>query len=139
VLAGIAQLRQFGQGWSSWILQQVLLELLTDEQARDRVEHARVEYVRRQRAFGEILSAHGVSLIGHDGVNAWVPVVDGSAALMRLAAEGIGAAPGELFSVLPDQPPHVRITVGMISRDLEQIAISVARATRISTWGTGSR
>jgi hypothetical protein len=41
--------------------------------------------------------------------------------------------------VLPDQPPHVRITVGMISRDLEQIAISVARATSISTWGTGSR
>lgn len=139
VLAGIAQVRQFGQGWSSWILQQVLVELLTDERASHQVELAREEYVRRQHAFGDILSSHGVSLLGHDGLNAWVPVVDGSAALMRLAAEGIGAAPGELFSVLPDQPPHVRITVGLISRDLEQIATSVARATQISTWGTGSR
>lgn len=139
VIAGMSHLRQLGQGWTSWLLQRTLRELLTDSRATDQVAHARAEYARRQGAFAAVLADHEVYPMGHDGLNAWVPVQDESAALMRMAAEGVGAAPGHLFTVAPGAQAHVRVTVGLIARDVEDVANRVARAATTGGWHSAVR
>jgi DNA-binding transcriptional MocR family regulator len=139
VLTGIRHLRQLGQGWSSRLLQRVLLDLLTDGRADAEVAAARAEYARRRAAFVAVLDAEGVPTCGTDGLNVWVPVLDESAALVRLASRGIGVAAGGPFAVLPDTP-HVRVTTGLIGAGptgggpggagLEDVAREVAAAAR---------
>ncbi len=114
VLTGVRHLRQLGQGWSSRLLQRVLLELLTDERSEAEVAAARAEYGRRRAAFVAALADEGIRTPGSDGLNVWVPVLDEQAALVRLASRGIGVAAGGPFTVLPDTP-HVRVTVGLLS------------------------
>ena len=129
VLTGVRHLRQLGQGWSSRLLQRVLLELLTDPRADAEVAAARAEYARRRTVFAEALAAEGVGTTGRDGLNVWVPVLDESAALVRLASRGIGVAAGGPFLVLPDRP-HVRVTVGLVADGLDEVAREVAAASR---------
>jgi DNA-binding transcriptional MocR family regulator len=139
LLTAIRHLRQLGQGWSSRVLQHVLASLLTDERSKDEVEDARLEYAARRSKFQEVLGDHGVLVAGTDGLNVWVPVHDESAALMRLAARGIGAAPGVPFNVLPTAQDHIRVTVGLVDRDLDAVAAEVAAAATAGSWGGRSR
>jgi DNA-binding transcriptional MocR family regulator len=139
VIDEVRHLRQLGQGWSSRLLQRVLLNLLTDEKSQAEVASAREEYARRRAAFVAALAANGVTVGGSDGLNAWVPVHDEAAALMRLAARGIGVAPGTPFKVLPNHGDHVRVTVGLVRDDLEDVAHEVAAAARTGAWGSRVR
>ena len=136
LLGDVRRLRQLGQGWSSRLLQRLLFNLLTDERTRAEVEAARDEYAARRDAFVAALGADGIALRQGDGLNLWVPVQDETAALMRLAAGGIGVAPGRPFTVLPDQG-HIRVTVGLVRDHLRDVARAVAAAAR--TGGQGSR
>lgn len=135
----IAGLRQLGQGWSSRLLQQLLLALLTDEQSVRAVRHAREVYARRRAALADALGRHGVAVGGTDGINVWVPVQDETAAVVRLASQGIGVTPGSPFAVLPGAPespgvpgqgPHVRVTAGLLTGEYEQVAAALADAAR---------
>jgi DNA-binding transcriptional MocR family regulator len=45
----IVERRYLGQAWTSRLLQQVLLDLLTDPAGIAAVQHARNEYARRRR------------------------------------------------------------------------------------------
>ncbi|HEU4566536.1 MAG TPA: aminotransferase class I/II-fold pyridoxal phosphate-dependent enzyme [Marmoricola sp.] len=139
LLAEVRRLRQLGQGWSSRLLQRVLVHLLTDPASQEQVAAAREEYARRRRAFVEHLGAAGVELACADGLNAWVPVHDESAALVGLASQGIGVAPGTPFAVLPEEQGHVRVTVGLVREHLADVAARVATAARTSGWGTRGR
>jgi DNA-binding transcriptional MocR family regulator len=139
LLTTIRHRRQLGQGWSSRLLQRVLTSLLTDERSLAEVTVARLEYARRRSRFQEILDRQGVHVAGSDGLNAWVPVHDEAAALMRLAARGIGAAPGAPFNVLPSTQDHIRVTVGLVDRDLEAVAAEVVAAATAGPWGRRSR
>jgi DNA-binding transcriptional MocR family regulator len=139
LLGEVRRLRQLGQGWSSRLLQRMLLDLLTDDQSRAQVARARDEYARRRRAFVEALAARDVEVAGDDGLNLWVPVNDESAALVRLASRGIGVAPGTPFNVLPVAQGHVRVTVGLVQSDLEAVAGEVAAAARTAGWGSRVR
>jgi DNA-binding transcriptional MocR family regulator len=139
LMAAVRHLRQLGQGWSSRLLQRLLLGLLTDERTQREVVAARDEYARRRAGFVERLAEHGVSTVGADGLNVWVPVHDEAAALMRLASLGIGVAPGAPFSVLPQRTQHVRVTVGLVADRLEHVADEVARAARTGGRRAGAR
>jgi DNA-binding transcriptional MocR family regulator len=139
LMADVRHLRQLGQGWSSRLLQRMLLDLLTDERSRAEVTRARDEYARRRRAFVAALAARGVVVGGDDGLNLWVPVYDESAALVRLAARGIGVAPGTPFDVLPTSRGHIRVTVGLVVADLDVVADEVAAAARTGGWGSRAR
>lgn len=134
VLAGIARLRQLGQGWSSRLLQRVLLELLSDEAAIAQVAAARTTYAERRAAFCAVLRGHDIEVTGRDGLNVWVPVRDESAALVRLASLGIGVMPGGPFQVFPGEGAHVRVTVGLLDDDLEDVAERVAEAAQMGSW-----
>jgi DNA-binding transcriptional MocR family regulator len=139
LLGEVRRLRQLGQGWSSRLLQRMLLDLLTDDQSRAEVTRARDEYARRRQAFVDALAARHVEVGGDDGLNLWVPVYDEAAALMRLASRGIGVAPGTPFNVLPSTQGHVRVTVGLVRADLDAVADEVAAAAHTAGWGSRAR
>ena len=73
---------------------------------------------------------HGVEVGGTDGINLWVPVADETAAVVRLASQGIGVAPGAPFAVLAGRNPHVRVTAGLLARDHAEVAAAIAAAAR---------
>jgi DNA-binding transcriptional MocR family regulator len=134
VIGAVRHLRQLGQGWSSRLLQRVLVNLLTDATTAQEVAAAREEYARRRTAFCAALAAEGIDVLGDDGLNVWVPVHDESAALMRLATRGIGVAPGRPFAVLPTDTDHVRVTAGLLGHRLEEVAAEIAAAARTGSW-----
>src|SRR5665811_379151 len=67
LLREIIHRRQLGQGWSSRLLQRVLLSLLTDPVAVAHVDHARDEYTRRRGALVAALNARDVKVASGDG------------------------------------------------------------------------
>ena len=136
VISAAANRRLLGPGWSSRILQAVLLELLDDEATLIALDRARSEYARRRQEVGQILNERNVSTTGTDGINLWVRVNDERGALMTLAAQGIGAAPGAPFLVNA-YPDSLRVTVGLLgpNTDLRATALAIASAATISGGG----
>ena len=126
----ITAVRQLGQGWSSRLLQRLLLALLTDRRSIRAVERARRTYEQRRAALMSALRAHGVEVGGTDGINVWVPVADETSAVARLAVQGIGVAPGSPFAVTPAQPPHIRVTAGLLADGHARVAAAIAAAAR---------
>jgi DNA-binding transcriptional MocR family regulator len=126
----ITGLRQLGQGWSSRLLQRLLLTLLTDAHSVAAVGRARSAYAERRAALAAALSDHGIAVGGTDGINLWVPVADETAAVVRLASQGIGVAPGAPFAVLPGQAPHIRVTAGLLAHGQADVAGAIAGAAR---------
>ncbi len=124
----ISHRRQLGQGWSSRLLQRILLNLLTDPHTVDVVAHARDEYRRRREALKHALTRHDIQVGGSDGINIWIPVHDETAATVRLASQGIGVTPGSPFNVLPDRAQHIRVTCGLVSSGHQDLAGNLARA-----------
>ena len=124
--------RELGQGWSSRLLQQVLLGLLTSETARTEVARASVTYAARRAHVVDALAARGVEVPGTEGINIWVPVHDETAAVVRLASRGIGVAAGAPFRLGAAEAGgtggHVRVTVGAATGDLDAVADALADA-----------
>ena len=139
LLREVAHRRQLGQGWSSRLLQRVLLNLLTDPAAVAEVEHARNEYTRRRGALVAALTARDVDVATGDGLNLWVPVHDESAAIVRLASHGVGVTPGTPFDVLPGGGGHVRVTVGLVADGYEELAEILATAANTTGWAGRGR
>jgi DNA-binding transcriptional MocR family regulator len=131
--------RQLGQGWSSRLLQRILVGLLTDDEAVTHVGRARHEYARRRSALVTALGGHGVDVRGSDGLNLWVPVHDEAAAIVRLASQGIGVTPGTPFDVVPGGGGHIRVTSGLVPDGHEELAATLAAAARTSGWGERAR
>ena len=121
--------RELGQGWSSRLLQQVLLGLLTSDHARQEVVAASARYAARRAHVADALAVRGVVVPGAEGINIWVPVHDETAAVVRLASQGIGVAPGAPFRVgAAGDGGHIRVTVGAAGDDLDALAQALADA-----------
>ncbi len=126
VVSAVANRRLLGPGWSSRILQAVLVGLLIDPATAITLERARSEYARRRQLVVEVLAEHGVPTAAGDGINLWMRVADERSALITLAAQGIGAAPGEPFMVRPDAD-SLRLTVGLLDGTADQIRATARR------------
>jgi DNA-binding transcriptional MocR family regulator len=114
LVARITDRRLLGPGWSSRLLQAVLLDLLTDDATVTQVGRAREAYARRRKAMLVALTAHGATATADDGINMWLEVADEQVAMVALAAHGIAVAPGSPFEVTRLGADHVRVTVGLI-------------------------
>ena len=136
LLAPVRRTRALGQGWTSRLLQGVLASLLTDAAATRQVERARGEYARRRELVTRRLAARGIEVPGTDGLNIWVPVRDESAAVLRLASQGIGVTPGGPFHVEAPRGPtgHVRVTTGLLREDHAAVADRIAEAAMVGAW-----
>lgn len=124
----IVDRRFLGQGWTSRLLQQVLVHLLTDSASMDTVADARRQYALRRDAVISRLANRQIAVGGTDGVNIWVPVEDETAALLLLASRGIGASSGGPFMVRGGRQPHIRITTGLVRDDFDLVADAIAHA-----------
>ena len=120
-------------------MQRILLDLLTDPRRRPGCRERRAEYARRRAAVVEALARLGVEVGGTEGINIWVPVHDETAAVVRLASQGIGVTPGSPFALLADSRDHIRVTVGLVREGHEQLAAQLAAAARTSAWGPRAR
>ncbi|MCO8269817.1 GntR family transcriptional regulator [Actinoplanes sp. TRM 88003] len=129
VLDPVLERRLLGQGWTSRLLQHLLLTLLTDPASIAAVSTARTEYADRRHRIVTALRHHGLPQPSGDGLNLWLPVLDEQAALISLASNGVAAAAGTAFTVTPTEP-HLRVTVGLITTDHEAIAAHLAEAAR---------
>jgi DNA-binding transcriptional MocR family regulator len=138
VVTAVINRRLLGPGWSSRILQAVLLEMLDDATTTASVNAARDEYVARRAAIASVLDQHVVEHTGTDGINLWMRVSDERSALLTLAAQGVGAAPGEPFQVR-DDTPHLRVTVGLVPTTDRQIGPQLAAAANIHRSRSGQR
>jgi len=125
--------RLLGPGWTSRTIQAVLFDLLSDPVSIEAVVRARESYRTRQRELAGALRRHGVSAVAGDGLNVSWDVSDERAALLHLAAAGIGVAAGAPF-FLSDRTarPLIRVTVGLVSGDVDAVAASLARAVRVT-------
>ena len=139
LVAAVADRRLLGPGWSSRVLQAVLLDLLTDPAAIAQVATARDEYARRRTALLAALAERDVAATAADGINMWVPVADQQVAMVALAAHGIAVAPGKPFLVSPLGGDHVRLTVGLVRDGFDELADILAGAAGFSAGGSGSR
>jgi DNA-binding transcriptional MocR family regulator len=113
VVTAVANRRLLGPGWSSRILQALLLELLRDSATGEIMARARQTYAERRSIVTDVLVANGIAVSGTDGINLWMGVEDERSAVVGLAARGIGVAPGGPFLVRPDAD-HIRVTVGLL-------------------------
>ena len=134
VVDPIVERRYLGQGWSSRLLQSILVDLLTAPSSQAVVSRAQQTYAARTTAMAEALAAGGVVVPGRDGINVWVPVADQSAALLHLAAAGVRAASGDPFWITPPPEPHIRITTASIVDGYDDLAALVAAAARAGSW-----
>ncbi|MGB8859388.1 MAG: aminotransferase class I/II-fold pyridoxal phosphate-dependent enzyme, partial [Ilumatobacteraceae bacterium] len=116
----------------------VLLEMLEHQPTIDAVAAARAEYAARRRAVTEVLAAAGVGFTGTDGINLWMQVADERSALLTLAAQRIGVAPGEPFMVR-DDAPSLRVTVGLIDHSIDDYATRLAEAAGNAPTRSGQR
>jgi DNA-binding transcriptional MocR family regulator len=139
LVSSIADRRLLGPGWSSRVLQAVLLDLLTDPATVRSVADARHEYARRRTLLCAALAARGVSAPAPDGINLWLPVRDQQRAILSLAAHGIAVAPGTPFEVRPSGGDHVRVTVGLVRDGFEELAELLAGAAGGPNRASGRR
>jgi DNA-binding transcriptional MocR family regulator len=137
-VAQLAEGRLLGQGWSSRLLQAILLDLLTHKPSQKQVGRARATYARRRTSVVAALRSHGVEVGGDDGLNIWLPVRAETETLVRLASRGIGVAAGGPFTTSVTQPAHVRVTTSTIDADYSGVAAELAAAANLDGWTTRS-
>ncbi len=140
VLEPLVARRMLGPGWTSRLLQAVLVELLTDPSAVTAVSRARSAYATRSLALRAGLAGEGVVSSPGDGINAWVEVDSERTALVTLAALGLRVSPGSPFLVpggSADQrggSDHVRVTSALLDEhdheQLQQVISALAAAAR---------
>lgn len=140
VLDRIRARRTLGPGWTSRLTQSILVELLTDDDAVQRVAQARTQYAQRAAEFSQFLTEKDVPVAVPDGINAWIPVADERIALVSLAGSGINVAPGDPFLVGTDRAPHLRVTCGLLAspadrkRVSEHLALAAAPKRAAQGW-----
>jgi len=128
VIDAVVARRRLGPGWSSRILQRLLAAMLTDAATVHSVEHARNTYAERRARLASALAERGVVTGGTDGIHLWIPVADEQSALVTLASRGIGASPGAPFATGSLRGDHIRITAGLVSGGVEELADMLADA-----------
>jgi DNA-binding transcriptional MocR family regulator len=134
VVDPVVERRYLGQGWSSRLVQSILVDLLTDERSRSLVAESQRTYAVRTAALADALASRGVVVPGRDGINVWVPVAEQGAALLHLAAAGVRAASGDPFWISAPVSDHIRVTTATIDAGYDDLAELVAGAARAGTW-----
>ncbi|WP_309230827.1 aminotransferase class I/II-fold pyridoxal phosphate-dependent enzyme [Nocardia sp. SYP-A9097] len=125
----VIERRMLGPGWTSRLLQRVLLHMLTDDTARTTVATARTTYRTRADALRNSLTRQGIAVARGDGINLWLPVADENAAMISLAASGIKTAPGGPFEVTDPHTDHLRLTIAALHNgDIPELAAHLAAA-----------
>ncbi|MDH3301214.1 MAG: PLP-dependent aminotransferase family protein [Acidimicrobiia bacterium] len=123
----IQRRRQMGPGWTSRLIQRILLELFADDDVARLVADAAEIYASRRGELGRQLNRRGLTVRVGDGMNLWVPVQSEQLTTVGLAADGIGVSPGAPFRVQSSEP-HIRVTATNVRSDFAAVADAIATA-----------
>lgn len=128
-IAAIVDRRRLGPSWTSRLVQHMLLTLLQDSATDRLVEQAAASYAARRRHIVDGLRAQGIGLRSAEGLNLWIPVGNEQRAVVALALNGIGVAPGAPFNVDSGMPTnHIRISVGNARGNLDELVEAIVVA-----------
>ena len=120
---------RLGPGWVSHLLQDLAMDLWSDDAAKRLVGAAKQRYADSRNGLRTALSERGVTARGRSGLNVWVPVPDETAAITRLLSTGWAAAPGSRFRI--SSPPGMRITIAdLAAHEIDPLADAVVEAVR---------
>ena len=103
------------------------------------VASARKVYAERRALLVGALGRLGVYVAGSEGINIWVPVENATAAVVRLASQGIGVSAGAPFAVLPTHQSHIRVTAGLVRDHHATLAGQIAAAAQTASWSARAR
>lgn len=131
-LEPIVSRRRLGPSWTSRLTQRILLAMLTDPAIEASVATAAGIYAQRRAGLSAALTACGVIPAPGAGLNLWLDVADEQRAVVALAANGIGVAPGSPFRV-GRNPGNIRISLGAAGGDLGPLAQALAEAATLAT------
>ncbi len=123
----ISRRRQMGPGWTSRLIQRILLELFADDDVGRLVAEAADTYAFRRAELGRELTDRGLTVQVGEGLNLWVPVESEQLTTVGLAADGIGVSPGAPFRV-QSREPHIRVTATNVRSDFATVAGAIAVA-----------
>ena len=113
----IEQRRMLGAGWTSRMLQTILHDLLTSSESIGEVTDAGRVYYSRQKAFAEIMREAGINF---------------------RQADGIRVAGGTAFFTGDSAQDFVRVTVGVIPREVKKVARVLATVAQSADVATGA-
>jgi DNA-binding transcriptional MocR family regulator len=130
ILDALIARRALGPGWSSRLVQTLLMLMLTDPLTVAEVRHARSVYAERRNRLVAELDRLGITTTGTDGINLWISVMREREAVHALASQGISVAPGAPFFVRPDPPSFIRLTCGAVVDGYAELAVAIAGAAR---------
>jgi DNA-binding transcriptional MocR family regulator len=130
ILDALIARRALGPGWSSRLVQTLLMLMLTDPLTIAEVRHARSVYAERRKRLVAELDRLGITTTGSNGINLWVCVMREREALHALASQGISVAPGAPFFVRPNPPSFIRVTCGAVVDGYAELAVAIAGAAR---------
>ncbi|MFN3217250.1 MAG: PLP-dependent aminotransferase family protein [Acidimicrobiales bacterium] len=131
VLDPIVSRRRLGPSWTSRLTQRILLAMLTDASIEASIATAAQIYTQRRNALAAGLASAGIAPAPGAGLNLWLDVADEQRAVVALAANGIGVAPGAPFRVA-GATDNIRISLGAAGEDLDRIAAAVAGAAGLA-------
>jgi DNA-binding transcriptional MocR family regulator len=123
--------RRLGPSWTSRLTQRILLAMLTDPGIEASIATAAQIYTQRRDALTAGLAASGIVPAPGAGLNLWLDVADEQRAVVALAANGIGVAPGAPFRVSA-ATENIRISLGAVGGDFDRIAAAVAGAAGLA-------
>jgi DNA-binding transcriptional MocR family regulator len=138
ILDSLIARRALGTGWSSRLIQKLLLIMLRDPLTVAEVRHARTVYAERRRRLVAELARLGINSTGTDGINLWVSVMREREAVHALASQGISVAPGTPFFLHPSPPSFIRVTCGRVLDGYAELAVAIAGAARPAAPSRGS-
>ncbi|MGH9246651.1 MAG: aminotransferase class I/II-fold pyridoxal phosphate-dependent enzyme [Acidimicrobiales bacterium] len=132
----VAGRQSLGTGWVSTILQRLVADLWDDPSTMRLVDKAAAAYTARRRDLVDALAQHGISAVGHSGLNVWIPVPEEAAVVRGLRESGWAVDAGERYRLA--SPPAIRVTVAsMAAADAKAFAADLARV--LSGSGLGGR
>lgn len=123
----IVSRRMLTTGWTSRMVQTILVELLTENASINAVNEARMVYFSRQKELSAALIRHRYPATLADGLNTWIAVEDERSALVQLSAAGIRVAGGTPYLSSPDAGSFVRVTAGVLSDEFDFVADALAQ------------
>jgi DNA-binding transcriptional MocR family regulator len=123
--------RQVGAGWVSYLLQQLVVTLWSDDTVLEGCRRAAQTYRDRRLALIDALAGHGVAAHGASGVNVWIPVPEEQPVVAGLLAEGWAVTAGERFR--RRSGPATRVTTATLTPvEAQAVAAEVSRALALT-------
>jgi GntR family transcriptional regulator/MocR family aminotransferase len=117
----LVEAKSFADGWSSRLLQRVLMRTLQSDELTEVLDMAREAYRQRRKeacaGLNRLIGTRGEAWFGPDGVNVWVRVgrgVDSKQVQERSAALGVRVADGEPFYLTPGRSDVLRLNAGSV-------------------------